>query len=252
MVDAASGADAGPQIETRATAGTGIEGTDVTCLTCGAELETTSTTCPDCGEPVAATVGAALVAADEPRAEADHTALGDAGDGPDDPWESGDESYRATPPSDGAPPGGYPPPGTGVPYGTPPPHPSGLSSEVRGWAIGAHLAGLIAGIATAATLGFVGALVVWLIKREDHPFIDHHGKEALNFQLTVVLAMVVGAILSIPTILLGVLTLGLAIAVGALVVVAASVLWVVLPIIGAVRASNGQAYHYPLTIRFVR
>ena len=39
--------------------------------------------------------------------------------------------------------------------------------------------------------GFVGALAIWLIKREEHPFIDRCGKEAVNFQLSVLIYLIV-------------------------------------------------------------
>ena len=131
-------------------------------------------------------------------------------------------------------------------------HPSGLSSEVRGWGIAAHLLGLGGALVTVVTLGFLGPLVVWLLKRDEHPFIDHHAKEALNFQLTTLLAVAVGAVATIPVVLLGVLTLGVAWLIAGLVLVAAAIAWFVLPIIGAVKAANGEGYRYPVSIRFVR
>ncbi len=131
-------------------------------------------------------------------------------------------------------------------------HPSGLSGEVRGWGIGSHLAGLGLGLVSAATLAFLGPLVIWLVKRDDHRFIDHHAKESLNFQLTVLLVLVSSILLTIPVVVIGVLTLGLALIPIGLLAVAAVIAWFVLPIIAAVKASNGEGYRYPLTIRFVR
>jgi uncharacterized protein len=130
-------------------------------------------------------------------------------------------------------------------------HPSGLSGELRGWGIGAHLAGLGAGLATAAIFGWVGPLIVWLIKRDEHPFIDHHAKEALNFQLTVLVAILASAVLVVPAAIIGVLTLGIGLLVIGAVVLAAVVAWFVFPIMAAIKASNGEGYRYPLTIRFI-
>lgn len=157
-----------------------------------------------------------------------------------------------SPPDTTHPPGGGPPPPSGDTFGgDPQPHPSGLPSDARGWAIGAHLGGLGVGILSVAMLGFLAPLLVWLVKREDHPFIDHHAKEALNFQLTVVLAIVVGTVAAIPVAILGLLTIGIGWIVAAIVVVAAAVAWFVLPIVAAVKASNGEGYRYPVTIRFI-
>ncbi len=114
-------------------------------------------------------------------------------------------------------------------------HPSGLPSEVRNWAMAAHASALVGAV---VVLAFVGPLVVWLIKRETHPFVDAHGREALNFNLSVLLYMVV----AIPLVFL---------LVGVPLVIAIGVGWLVLTIIAAVRAANGEPYRYPFTIRFV-
>lgn len=124
-------------------------------------------------------------------------------------------------------------------------HASGIPSDIRNWGVGAHLSGYVGFVAAFA---FLGPLVVWLIKRDAHPFIDHHGKEALNFQLSVLLYLVVGAIAAIP---IAIFTVGLGLLVLIPVGLALAVAWLVLPIVAAVRASNGEGYRYPVTIRFI-
>jgi uncharacterized protein len=177
---------------------------------------------------------------------------------------SGATSSGSTPPPGSPPPGSPPPHGSTPPGGTPPPgwhaspaspsprpHPSGLSSESRGWAIGAHLGGLVLGIGTVAVLGFLAPMVVWLLKRDEDAFVDHHAKEALNFQLTVLVAVLASLVLAVPAIIFGAITLGVGFVLVGLLVLAAAVAWFVLPIIGTVKASNGEGFRYPLTIRFV-
>ncbi|MDP8960135.1 MAG: DUF4870 domain-containing protein [Actinomycetota bacterium] len=88
-------------------------------------------------------------------------------------------------------------------------------------------------------LAFLGPLVVWLVKREDHPFVEMHAREALNFNLSVLLYFIVGVVLAFVLI-------------GFLLLAALAVIWLVFTIIAAVRASNGEPYRYPLTIRLVR
>ncbi|MGH8902942.1 MAG: DUF4870 domain-containing protein [Egibacteraceae bacterium] len=111
----------------------------------------------------------------------------------------------------------------------------GLSRAVRNWALGAHLSALIG---AWVALAFVGPLVVWLIKRDEHPFIATHAREALNFNLSVLLYGVMAWVLSL--LLIGIpLLIGIGIA------------WLVLTIVATVKASKGQGYRYPLTIRFV-
>jgi uncharacterized protein len=84
----------------------------------------------------------------------------------------------------------------------------------------------------------VGPLIVWLVKREDHPFIDHHGKEAVNFNLSVLIYAIVSFVLMLVLI-------------GFLLIVVVGIVWFVVTIIAAVRAANGEEYRYPLTIRFI-
>ncbi len=122
-----------------------------------------------------------------------------------------------------------PPPGWGPP---PPPAPLRPDDE-RTWAILAHALPLVG-------LGFVAPLVVWLVFRGRGPFLEHHAKESLNFQLTALVAVVVAAILTLVT--FGTL---------ALVYVAVLVVWLVMCILAAVAASRWEWYRYPLSLRLV-
>ena len=101
-------------------------------------------------------------------------------------------------------------------------------------------------------LGFVGPLAVWLMRKDEDPFIEHHAKEALNFHLTVLVVLVGSVVLAIPAALFGILTLGIGLVLIAVASVVAVVLWFVLPIVAAIKASNSEGYRYPVTIRFVR
>ncbi|NNF42061.1 MAG: DUF4870 domain-containing protein [Phycisphaerales bacterium] len=88
-------------------------------------------------------------------------------------------------------------------------------------------------------IGFLlGPLIGWLVKRESHPFIDEHGKEAVNFQLTMMIAFIVSALLVFVVI-------------GLLLLPLLAILNVVLTIIAGLKASNGEHYRYPMTIRFL-
>jgi uncharacterized Tic20 family protein len=120
------------------------------------------------------------------------------------------------------------------------------SADERMWAMAAHLSSLVMLVGIPS---LIGPLVVWLVKRDQSAFVDDHGKEALNFNISVLLYGIVGVIL---TVILAVVTLGI----GLLVLVPLGLLlglgWVVVTVIAAVKANNGEAYRYPLTIRFVR
>lgn len=83
----------------------------------------------------------------------------------------------------------------------------------------------------------VGPLVTWAIKKED-PYVDYHGKEAMNFNISFFIYAAVSAVLIL-------------VAVGLLLLPVVALVWFVLVIVGAVKASNGEYYRYPLTIRFI-
>ena len=84
--------------------------------------------------------------------------------------------------------------------------------------------------------GFVGPLIIWLIKKDQQPFVDDQGKEALNFQLTMVilsLACILGFCFA-PFLIAGV-----------------QVVRIVFSIIATVQANSGVAYRYPICFRMV-
>jgi uncharacterized Tic20 family protein len=115
-------------------------------------------------------------------------------------------------------------------------------ADSRRWAMIAHLSAF-AGAWFA--LAFVGPLIVYLIKRDEDPFVRDQAAEALNFNLSMLLYSIVGGIILVLLILLlvGLLLIPLALA--------AVVAWIVLIIIAAQKSNGGEAYRYPLTIRFV-
>lgn len=123
------------------------------------------------------------------------------------------------------------------------------SADERLWALCAHLSILVGGALTGGwgfSIGcFLGPLVIWIIKKDTMPFVNDQAKEALNFALTI--AIIGFALLIITLMSLGIgaiLTIPLLLFVG----IAA----VILVIIAAVKANEGVAYRYPLTIRLVK
>ena len=122
-----------------------------------------------------------------------------------------------------------------VPAATALDDPGAISSESRNWAVLAHLSALVAML---VALAFLGPLVVYLIKKDEDPFVRDQALEALNFQLTFLIYGFVSAVLIIVLI-------------GLLLLVIVGVLWFVLIIVAAVKAGRGDRFRYPLTIRFV-
>jgi uncharacterized protein len=111
-------------------------------------------------------------------------------------------------------------------------------SEARKWAMIVHLAGFL-GYLFPVVGNLVGPLLVWQLKKDQHPFIDDQGKEALNFQITVVLSAFLCFLLM--AVLIGFLLIGV-------VVIGA----VVLMIIAAIKANEGKVYRYPFCWRLIR
>ncbi|MCB9296259.1 MAG: DUF4870 domain-containing protein [Lewinellaceae bacterium] len=105
------------------------------------------------------------------------------------------------------------------------------------WATFAHL-GFLAGLVVPFG-NIVTPLVIWLVFKDRSSYVDYHGKEALNFQITVTIALIASAILILLLI-------------GIFLLVGVALLALVLSIVAAVKANNGEYYEYPFTIRFIR
>jgi uncharacterized Tic20 family protein len=134
-----------------------------------------------------------------------------------------------------------PPAGSVTPDNTPPPDgtPPGQADPSRSWNIACHLAAL-SGLLTG--IGFiVGPLIVWVLKKADYPSVDWHGKESLNFQISVLIYYAVLIVVSF-------FTCGLT---WPLLVVLA-VAQLVMVVIASIKVSNGERYQYPLTIRLIK
>lgn len=119
-------------------------------------------------------------------------------------------------------------------FGTIPPKPDlgTPTEEERTWGMLAHLSALIAGL---VALPILGPLIVWLMYKDKSAFVADQAKEALNFQIAVLVAVVVLSVTCIG------LPLVIVVAIGALIY----------EIIGGMEAHEGVVYRYPYTIRFI-
>ncbi len=89
--------------------------------------------------------------------------------------------------------------------------------------------------------GFIGALIIWLINKDDasKALVTDQAKEALNFQITITIAMLICIVLTIVII-------------GGILAPIVGLLNLVFCIIAAVKANNGEAYRYPFALRLVK
>ena len=120
----------------------------------------------------------------------------------------------------------------------PPPPAPGTSSDIRTWCVLCHAAALL-GLFFHFLGHFLGPLIVWLVKRGDSPEVDAHGKESLNFQISMLIYDAIAAILCVVLI-------------GIPILIALWVLNTVLVIIASIQASEGKFYRYPITIRLIK
>ncbi len=123
---------------------------------------------------------------------------------------------------------------------TPPPPVMGeLSKDEKMWGMFCHLAAL-AGFVGVPFGNILGPLILWLIKKDEMPFIDDQGKEALNFQIS----LTIYGLALLPTFCFPPLMIILALAL--------SIANIVFIIIAALKANNGEAYRYPCCLRLVK
>lgn len=121
-----------------------------------------------------------------------------------------------------------PPPSTSV---TP------SSTSVRTWCMLAHATALV-GFLVPVAGHIVGPLIVWLAKRQDSAEIDAHGKESMNFQISMLIWNVIAGILCLVLI-------------GIPILILLHILNIIFVIVASIQASEGKLYRYPLAVRLI-
>lgn len=111
-----------------------------------------------------------------------------------------------------------------------------LGTEERNWAMFCHLGGFCGYFIPLGHI--IVPLVLWLIKRHEYPFVNEHGKEALNFNISMTIYTIASVILAF-------------LLVGFLLLAVLFVFQIVVIIKAAIEANKGGYYSYPLTIRFL-
>jgi hypothetical protein len=112
-----------------------------------------------------------------------------------------------------------------------------LSKDAKMWAMLCHLSALSTFIIPFGSV--LGPLIVWQIKKNEFPIVDDQGKEALNFQITTMIAAFVSLILVF-------------VAVGIVLLIAVGITSLVFTIIAAIKANNGETYRYPFSLRLIK
>jgi uncharacterized Tic20 family protein len=112
------------------------------------------------------------------------------------------------------------------------------SSNTRTWTVLCHASALV-GFFVPWAGHILGPLIIWLAKRGDSPEIDAHGKESLNFQISMLIYSLIAGVLCL--VLIGFVLLGIL-----------HILNLVLVIIASIQASEGKLYRYPISIRLIK
>ena len=107
------------------------------------------------------------------------------------------------------------------------------TSDERTFAILSHILAIVPGI------GIFGPLVIWLIKKDESPFVEANAKESLNFQLTIIIGYIIGCIL-------------LVVVIGAFLLAVLGLLNLILVIVASVKTSENKIYRYPFNLRLIK
>ena len=118
-------------------------------------------------------------------------------------------------------------------------------ADARKWAMFCHLCGLVSLFMPVPFFNVVIPFIVWHAKRNEHPYIDMQGREAVNFQVSMALLYVVmwGVVTALRIIFIGKLLFW----VPGLILIAQ----LGGTVVGAIRAYDGERFRYPLILRFV-
>ncbi len=108
--------------------------------------------------------------------------------------------------------------------------------EDRNWAMFCHLSSFAGYVIPFGNIA--GPLVMWLLKREESTLIDDQGKESLNFQITMTIYLFISIVLCFMLI-------------GLFILPALLIADLILVVVATIKASEGEHYRYPMTIRFI-
>ncbi|MEC7118370.1 MAG: DUF4870 domain-containing protein [Pseudomonadota bacterium] len=113
--------------------------------------------------------------------------------------------------------------------------PTGTPDQIRQWALILHLsqyAGLLVPFAN-----LIAPVIIWQLKKNEMPELDQHGKNVVNWNLSLLIYAAISAVLML-------------ILVGFLFLAILGILFLIFPLIASVKANEGTVWQYPLSIRF--
>jgi len=111
------------------------------------------------------------------------------------------------------------------------------SKDARMWAMFAHISAVAGYIFPFGNI--IGPLVIWILKKDEYPFVNDQGKESLNFQISITIYVFISIILVFLLI-------------GIPILIVVGLFALIMVIIAAINSYDGKAYRYPLTIRLIK
>lgn len=116
-------------------------------------------------------------------------------------------------------------------------HNSQRQADINQWAMFLHLSQFAGYLIPLA--GMLAPIIIWIMKKDDMPELDPHGKAVINWIISAFIYFVISGVLSVVLI-------------GIPLLIILSVLAIVFPIVGAIKANGGEVWDYPMSIRFLR
>jgi len=113
-----------------------------------------------------------------------------------------------------------------------------VNGQERTWAMLCHLSALafVIGIPFA---NIIAPLIIWLIKRNEYPLVDYHGKKSVNFQITITILSIICVILAFVLI-------------GFFLLLILAVINIIMIIMASVKVSKGEDYNYRFSFNFIK
>ena len=109
--------------------------------------------------------------------------------------------------------------------------------DERMWGMFCHLSALAGYIIPFGNI--IGPVIIWSLKKDEFSFVNQQGKEAINFQISIMIYCFISAILIL-------------LAIGILLLIAIGIFSLIMIVIASIKANNGESFEYPLTIRFIK
>jgi uncharacterized Tic20 family protein len=112
-----------------------------------------------------------------------------------------------------------------------------VNKDDRTWAMLCHLSALAGFVVPFGSI--IGPLIVWLIKKDEMPIVDEHGKKALNFQITMAIAYLVCFLLIFAVI-------------GLILLPIVAIFSLVMVVIASIKANEGKEFNYPFSLNLIK